>query len=150
MGLKISLRNSKWILILFLILPGLSLSGCAGKVSVSAPPSREGTTPEIEKPVTTTEKPSPRALASVQLTEQGRILLESGQPDDAISVLERAINLNPTNGQNYYYLSEAWLQKGDLVQAIEFNRLAAIHLEGNQGWMGRVEEQRSRIKNKYR
>ena len=91
------------------------------------------------------EEHSPRALASLQLTEQGRILLESGDPDNAISIFERAININPTNGQNYYYLSEAWLLKGDTIQAKEFNQLAEIHLEDDHEWMRRVLQQRERI-----
>ncbi|MCK4486813.1 MAG: tetratricopeptide repeat protein [Desulfobacterales bacterium] len=104
----------------------LAVSGCA--TILSAP-----------------EEHSPRALASLQLTEQGRILLESGDPDNAISIFERAININPTNGQNYYYLSEAWLLKGNTIQAKEFNRLAEIHLEDDRGWMRRVFQQRERI-----
>jgi len=78
------------------------------------------------------------------------MLLESGKLDDAISVLERAINLNPTNGQNYYYLSEAWLMKGEADQAKEFNRLAGIYLEGDTEWIARLREQRERIKNQSR
>jgi tetratricopeptide (TPR) repeat protein len=104
----------------------LAVSGCA--TILSAPQDR-----------------SPRALASLQLTEQGRILLESGDLDDAISIFEQAININPTNGQNYYYLSEAWLLKGNTVQAKEFNRLAEIHLQDDRGWMRRVLQQRERI-----
>jgi two-component SAPR family response regulator len=80
------------------------------------------------------------------LTEQGRLLLESGSLDDAISMLERAISLNPTNGRNYFYLSEVWLLKGDTVQAEEFNRLAAIYLREDIEWMARVMEQRERIR----
>ncbi|MCK4729232.1 MAG: tetratricopeptide repeat protein, partial [Desulfobacterales bacterium] len=72
-------------------------------------------------------------------------LLESGDPDNAISIFERAININPTNGQNYYYLSEAWLLKGNTVQAKEFNQLAEIHLEDDREWMRRVLQQRERI-----
>lgn len=93
------------------------------------------------------EVPSPRALASLRLTEQGRMLLESGRPDDAISVLERAVGLNPTNGENYFYLAEAWIAKGDMVQAEEFNRLAALYLDGDD-WKVRLLEQRERIPNR--
>ncbi|NIQ38522.1 MAG: hypothetical protein GTN81_08030 [Proteobacteria bacterium] len=85
-------------------------------------------------------------LASLQLTEQARLLLEKDEPDEAIRLLERAINLNPANGQNYYYLSEAWVIKENTGQAMEFNRLAAIYLEGNSEWMTRVVEQQERIK----
>ncbi len=89
---------------------------------------------------------SPRAVASLRLTEQARMLLESGNLDDAITTLERAMNVNPSNGQNYYYLAEAWLKKGNPSQAREFNRLAAMYLKDEPQWMSRVKEQQGRIK----
>lgn len=89
---------------------------------------------------------SPRVLASLHLTEQARALLESGRVDDAIRTLEHAMNVNPLNGQNYYYLAEAWLKKGNLSQAIEFNRLAAIYLRDDPAWMNRVKDQQERIR----
>ena len=76
--------------------------------------------------------------------------MESGNPDDAISMLERAVSLNPGNGVNYYYLSEAWLMKGDTVQAEEFNRLAFIYLREDSEWMAQVTEQKERIVRKER
>lgn len=102
--------------------------------------------PEEEKPAELAKQPSPHMLASLRLTDQGRILIEKGKPDDAIRVLERAIGLDSTNGQNYYYLSEAWLLKGDIEQANEFNRLAGIYLTEDPHWMNRVIAQRERIK----
>ena len=89
---------------------------------------------------------SPRSQASLQLTEQGRVLLEEGKPSDAIRMLERAINLDPANGLNYYYLSEAWLFKGKFDQAEEFNGLARIYLKESPEWMVRVTEQGERIR----
>jgi predicted Zn-dependent protease len=82
----------------------------------------------------------------LRLTDQARALLESGKPDEAIRTLERAVNLNPSNGENFYYLSEAWLMKANLPQAKEFNRLAGLHLKRDAGWMARVEAQAERIK----
>jgi len=92
------------------------------------------------------EDNSPRAVASLQLTEQARILLESGKVDDAITTLERAMNVNPSNGQNYYYLAEAWLKKENPSQAREFNRLAAMYLKDEPGWTNRVQDQQERIR----
>lgn len=89
---------------------------------------------------------SPRAVASLHLTEQARALLENGKVDDAITALERAMNLNPSNGQNYYYLAEAWLKKGKPSQAREFNRLAAMYLKDDPNWMNRVKDQQERMK----
>jgi tetratricopeptide (TPR) repeat protein len=124
------------------------LSGCAPAV-ITPPPEVYGETSrqdsEFEE---NTEKPglSPRALAALQLTEQGRIFLENNQPDDAIGILERALNLNPNNGRNYYYLAEAWLMKWNIGQATEFNRLAEIYLKDDHEWLNRVLLQRERIK----
>jgi predicted Zn-dependent protease len=92
------------------------------------------------------EEDSSRAVASLRLTEQARVLLESGKVDDAITTLERAMNVNPSNGRNYYYLAEAWLKKGNPFQAREFNRLAAMYLRDEPGWMNRVNDQQERIR----
>jgi len=124
---------------------GLTVAGCAA--TISTPPSRPGATPsaKAEESVRPADQPGPRALASLGLTEQGRLLVESGKPDDAITMLERAVNLNPTNGRNYFYLSEAWLLKGNIVQSEEFNRLAAIYLREDPVWMAKVKDQKDRI-----
>ena len=68
-----------------------------------------------------------------------------GKIDDAIVTLERAINVNPSNGQNYYYLAEAWLKKGNHSQAKEFNRLAAMYLRDEPEWSSRINNQKKRI-----
>ena len=119
-------KDFRWIILLSLGALVVILSGCA-----AITPARQ--------------EQSPRALASLRLTEQGRMFLENDDLDNAISILERAINLNPSNGQNYYYLSEAWLLKGNASQAREFNRLAEIHLKEDRGWMRLVSKQRDRI-----
>ncbi len=55
------------------------------------------------------------------------------------------MNLNPAGGQNYFYLSEAWLMKGNPGQAKEFNSLAASYLGNDPEWKVRVQEQREKI-----
>jgi tetratricopeptide (TPR) repeat protein len=89
--------------------------------------------------------PPPHVVASLQLTDQGRLLLEKGRTDDAIRILERAVNLNPAHGQNYYYLAEAWIRKRNLSQAKEFNRLAGLYLHEDKAWFSRVNVQRDLI-----
>jgi YHS domain-containing protein len=59
--------------------------------------------------------------------------------------LEQAVSLDATNGQAYYFLSEAWLMKGSATQAKEFNQLAEIHLKEDSEWMIRVAQQADRI-----
>jgi tetratricopeptide (TPR) repeat protein len=129
---------------------GLAIVGCAATISTPPPLPANAVSAQVQEPATPGDQPGPRALASLGLTEQGRLFLESGNPDDAISMLERAVSLNPTNGINYYYLSEAWLMKGDTVQAEEFNRLATIYLGEDSEWMAQVTEQKERIVRKGR
>jgi tetratricopeptide (TPR) repeat protein len=125
--------------------PGFIVWGCAPVISIPSSQTRWNRDIQTGETGSAPEKPSPRAVASLQLTDQGRRLLENGNPDDAIGVFEQAINLDPINGQNYYYLSEAWLVKENIVQAVEFNRLAAIYLEDDEEWLNKVMLQKERI-----
>ena len=92
-----------------------------------------------------TRQPSPREKASFQLTQEGKQRLDEGKPDNAIRLLEQAIGLNPNNGQSYFYLAQAWLQKGVYSEAKEFNRLAQLYLKNDKKWSIRLEKQASQI-----
>jgi len=134
--------------LLMLALSGLTLSSCATSTwrPTSLPP--EGPPPPAQGAEEVTRmapQPSPRVVASLRITDQGRTLLERGKTDDAISLLERAVSLHPANGENYYYLAEAWLVKGNCAQAREFNHLAAAYLNTHAHWMEKVLGQRERI-----
>ena len=144
-GLKIYFQISKYIRVFIIGGIFLTASGCAKTVSVPTPMPHKGRPIQTGVPGKELEDLSPRAQASLRLTEQGRILLEDGKTNDAISTLEQAINLNPTSGLNYYYLSEAWLSSGKFEQASEFNRLAEIYLEESPEWTLKVNEQRGRL-----
>lgn len=93
----------------------------------------------------TAPPPSPREDASARLTQEGRQLLQSGNYDNAIRLLEQAVGLDPNNGQSYYYLAQAWLEKGVLAEAKEFNSLARTYLQHDKEWLNRVEMQANRI-----
>ena len=92
-----------------------------------------------------TRQRNPRENASLQLTEEGRQLLDEDQPDQAIRSLEQAISLNPDNGPCYYYLAEAWLQKGNFSEARQFNSIAKNYLNNDRGWKARVARQANKI-----
>jgi Tfp pilus assembly protein PilF len=92
-----------------------------------------------------TRPSSPREDASTQLTKEGQQLLQAGNYDNAIRLLEQAIGLNPDNGPCYYYLAQAWLKKGMLSEAKEFNSLAQIYLKDDKDWLIRVEKQANQI-----
>ena len=152
MGLKVFLTINKVVIFICIFGFSILLSGCAPSAIKSSPGIyRETPQEEADQFKGNAEKPSvsPRALAALQLTEQGRIFLENNQPDDAIGILERALNLNPNNGRNYYYLAEAWLMKSNIGQAMEFNRLAEIYLKDDNEWLNRVILQKQRIEEQY-
>jgi tetratricopeptide (TPR) repeat protein len=118
----------------------LAITGCVKEQASQPPlPATQQVEPEPS------QEPDPRTLASLQLTEQGRRLVEAGKSDQAIRVLEQAISLNPDNGENYYYLAEALLLKGIMSEAKKFNQLAEIHLKENSQWMERVIRQANQI-----
>ena len=121
----------------------LGLAGCIKQRPIDEPGTAREEIPRKEqrKPA----EPSPRALASLKLTDQGRRLIEAGEADKAIQVLEQAISLNPAHGQNYYYLSEGWLLKGFAPEARGFNDIAKSHLKGDKDWEKRVARQAERI-----
>ena len=120
------------------------MAGCAPlrTPTTTLPPAP--TVPEQPTPLPAPPKPEPsvdpRLMASVQLTDQGRMLIDQNRLDDAIRTLERAISLSPGNGETYYYMAEAWLAKGSFKQAAEFNRLAKMYLD-NTNWAERLDEQ---------
>ena len=132
----------------------LNLFGCTTMPSV--PVTEPASRPESETAPATREQvaipqepgpeePSPRAVASLRLTERARGFIAMNQPDEAIRTLERSINLNPDNGINYYYLAEAWVLKRNRSQAAEFNRLAIIYLKELPEWRTRLAQQKQRI-----
>ena len=92
-----------------------------------------------------TRPSSPREEASIQLTHEGIQRLQEGNFDRAIRLLEQAIGLNPNNGQSYYYLAQAWLEKGMFSEAKEFNSLAHIYLKDDMNWSNRLEKQANQI-----
>lgn len=93
--------------------------------------------------------PAPRTLASLRLTDQAQVLIESHRPDEAIRILEKSLNMDPNNGLNYYFLAEAWIIKGNKNQAIEFNRLAGIYLNEDPVWMEKIQRQKEHIEDIY-
>ncbi len=132
------------LLILIFWIPAIALWGCTTTKPIVDSASSQNIPSKTSDSITDQSQPHPSTLASLQLTSQGLILLESGKPDDAIRLLERAMSLNPANGQNYFYLAEAWLLKGNISQAEEFNRLANIYLKSDI-WINKISKQKQQI-----
>ena len=116
--------------IVIILLSAILLSGCAVQATQTNVNRRPAT---------------PRENAAMQLTQEGIRHLNAGNPDNAIRSLERAIGLNPNNGQCYYFMAQAWLAKGSASEAREFNNLAKDYLADDDRWESRVREQSARI-----
>jgi hypothetical protein len=118
--------------------PGPSIPG----TPVPAPGVPEA--PPAQKPV-----PRPpdaaRTKASEALVQEARRLLNQGEADAAIRILERSVALDASHGQSYFYLAEAWLMKTVPFRARQFNSLAELHLKQDPQWAIRIARQRDRI-----
>jgi tetratricopeptide (TPR) repeat protein len=129
--------------------------GCAPRVvlrprpapEIPAPSAETGDPLEIPREGQTPGAKKPQELASIELIDQARGLIDADRPDDAIRILERAVNLHPQNGETYYYLAEAWLKKGNVPQAKEFHLLAGIYLGMDHKWSSKLKRQEIKIKN---
>jgi predicted Zn-dependent protease len=87
-----------------------------------------------------------RGHAAQKLVRQAVELLKKNKPDDAISILERAMTVAPGTGEIYYYTAQAWIMKKDPQQALEFNRLAEIYADRDTDLMDRILSQKVRIR----
>ena len=99
----------------------------------------------LQLPHRDSQPSTPRGSAALQLTREGIQHLNAGRPDYAISSLEQAIGLNPNSGQCYYYMAQAWLAKGVVSEARQFNSLARDYLQDDPAWEERVAMQAQRI-----
>ncbi|UCH22176.1 MAG: tetratricopeptide repeat protein [Deltaproteobacteria bacterium] len=133
------------VLTIWALLLWLAVSGCVKEITAPDSMTAENISSGLQKTRPVQEQAISRVLASFEFSRQGQVLLNNGDPQGAIRMFERAINLDPGNGQNYYYLSEAWLMKNDAEQAEEFNRLAELYLLDDPVWRVRVARQSARI-----
>ena len=94
---------------------------------------------------------APRIAVAVgdALWARDAVALEAGavdqEIDPAMRLFEQALSLAPRYGPGYYYLAEAWLAKNNFSQARAFHHQAALYLENNSVWEGRVVRQGRRI-----
>ena len=108
------------------------------------PPEREKI-PAPRMPAPDTDSVRHRQQVAEALTASGRGELQQGRPDAALRLFEQAVSLSPHYGPGHYYLAEAWLAKGNALQAREFHRLAALYLEKDTTWQTRLADQARRL-----
>jgi len=81
---------------------------------------------------------SPQRAASLRLTEEGRKLLDAGDPAKAITRLERTIVIDSTNGYGYFYLAKAQYRMGHYQQSLNLLEVAQSRLGGEPFWMSEI------------
>lgn len=83
-------------------------------------------------------------LASLELTERGRDTLLSGQVDQAISLFQKALSLDPRNPYAYFYLGEARFIRKEYQETLTPLEQARVYFLKDRHWLSRVHTLRGR------
>jgi len=123
------------ILLAVVLVTGLVLAGPVGCASGSG------------GPVQTADAGAgtPERSASIRLVERGRSLLDDGRPDAAAAVLERAVRVDPSNGDAYLELARARIALGEDDVARGLLERAAALLRPYPREEARVDSLRARL-----
>jgi tetratricopeptide (TPR) repeat protein len=81
---------------------------------------------------------TPQRAASLRLTEEGRRLLEAGDPAKALSRLEKTIAIDSTNPYGYFFLGKAHYSLGRHQESLKFLDVAESLFAGNPYWLAEV------------
>ena len=81
---------------------------------------------------------SPQRAASLRLTEEGRKLLDAGDPAKALTRLERTIVIDSTNGYGYFYIAKAQHRLGHYQESLNLLEVAQSRLGGEPFWMSEL------------
>ena len=85
-----------------------------------------------------TPKTAPRRAASLRLTEEGRLFLDSGEYEKALERFEKTIAVDSTNPYSYYYLALAHHHLTHFQQSTNFLDVAESLLSEEPYWLARV------------
>ena len=81
---------------------------------------------------------TPERDASLQVVEEGKGYLITGQAGEAARRFERAARIDPTNGFAYYYLGRARIELGDTGRAVGILEKAETLLGPYPEWRERA------------
>ena len=80
----------------------------------------------------------PQRAASLRLTEEGRRLLDAGDPRKALSRLEQTIVIDSTNPYGYFFLAKAHYRLGRYKESLNFLDVAESRLSQETFWLAEV------------
>ncbi len=90
-------------------------------------------------------KANPAAVAALRMTAEARDLLERGQPEQALDLLERAIGMDGRNGFAYLYLAHLYHRQGRYEQGRVFAQRARQYLPRDAYVLGELEGLRASL-----
>lgn len=74
----------------------------------------------------------------MRLTEEGRKILEAGDPARALTRLEKTIVIDSTNAYGYFYLALAQYRLGRYKESLNFLDVAESRLGGEPFWLSEI------------
>jgi hypothetical protein len=80
----------------------------------------------------------PQRAASLRLTEEGRKLLDAGEPARALTPLERGMAIDSSNPYGYFYLAKAQYRLGRYKESMNFLDVAESRLSGEPFWLAEI------------
>ena len=78
---------------------------------------------------------SPQRAASLRLTEEGKKLLDAGDPKKALARLENTIVIDSTNPYGYFFLAKAHYRLGRYKESLNFLDVAESRLSQEPFWL---------------
>lgn len=81
---------------------------------------------------------TPQRAASLRLTDEGRKLLEAGEPAKALTRLEKTIVIDSSNAYGYFYLAKAQYRLGRYQESLNFLDIAEPRLSSEPFWLAEV------------
>ena len=108
-------------------------SPAAATPPAASPATASGTKSKATETPTPTPKTAkakmpegPQRQASMHLVNTAKSSMAQGNPDQAIPLLEQAIQVDVYNGDAFFELARAWKMKGSPKRALEFARKAEV------------------------
>lgn len=80
----------------------------------------------------------PQRAASLRLTDEGRKILDAGDPGKALTRLEKTIVIDSTNPYGYFYLAKAQYRMGRYRDALNFLDIAESRLGPEPFWLAEI------------
>jgi hypothetical protein len=108
--------------------PAAAIPPAASPAAASGTKSKATETPVPAPPKAAKAKvpEGPQRQASMHLVNTAKSSMAQGNPDQAIPLLEQAIQVDVYNGDAFFELARAWKMKGSPKRALEFARKAEV------------------------